>query len=44
MIYSLMCIPFVDQLVVITAVMIGVLRSFVIANAVIAKFNELWTK
>jgi hypothetical protein len=44
MIYSLMSIPFVDQLVVITAVMIGVLRSFVIANAVIANFIEFWTK
>jgi hypothetical protein len=42
MIYSLMALPILDQLVVISAVLIGALGSLAIASAVIAKFIEIW--
>jgi hypothetical protein len=41
---AFLAIPVVDQLVVITAVVVGALGSFVIASSVIAKFIEIWRR
>jgi hypothetical protein len=44
MMSSYLAIPFVDQLVVVTAVIVGALCAFVIGSSVIAKFVELCTR